>query len=1088
LVLATLLLAAGVAWAAQPNIIFVLTDDLGWGDLGCFYQNSIGGTKRHVTPNLDSFAAGGVQMRQHYCPAPVCAPSRASFLLGVHQGHANVRDNQFDKAIEDNHTVASTLRRAGYATALIGKYGLQGSGSSPAAWPAYPTKRGFDFFYGYVRHADGHQHYPGNDYPKGNSSAHRSPKEVYENDTEVSAGLDKCYTTDLFTARTKKWIVDHRDANPTQPFFVFLAYDTPHAALQLPTQAYPAGGGLSGGLQWLGTPSNMINTAFGTIDSYYHPDYAGTGWSDGARRFATGVRRIDSCVGDLVETLQDLNIDTNTLVAFSSDNGPHSESYLSGVSYDPREFDSFGIYDGIKRDCWEGGIRVPTLARWPGTLLTGAVVEQPSQFHDWLPTFLDAAGVTPPARSDGVSLLPMLTGTGAQRQPLTYVEYYNGSSTPSYAEFDPSHHGRKRNHMQVIFHEGLKGVRYDIQSHADDFEIYDVAVDPRETNNLASAMPALQLRMKNRVLQIRRPNGSVSRVYDNEYTPSAGNSGSNGLNYAVYEGNWLWVPAFETLAAVTTGRTATVDLTVRTRDDNFGLLFSGYVEAPGSGDYTFTVTSDSGALLRIHEATVVDDDYNHDGAARSGTIRLARGLHPIRIAYFHTNGAHTLDVEYSGPGIARQIVPASAFTVNATGTVQASSNYVWGGAGSVATPVDWDSAGNADPSRWDNAAAPDLSRHTVKIPSGGIRATDTLTLSSTGSITMTGGYLYLVDKGIHVADASALFALRGGHVDAQWLTPDAVGTFELAAGFVKLRGANEPIAAAATGYIDFTGDTGVLRLPNKDSAYLAGKLAAGRIRIDGLVPGGVGPTNTVNGRYFDNDIGVACVLVEAGSYRETVLSSNHPRTYLMLDECAGAAHAVDSSGYDAHGSDATGVQFGMTGIAGAAAAFDGSARIVTELGMNPNAGDFSIEMFVNTTSSAKQNTAAQQDGTGQGRSLILVEDYSPRSFYGGKTTQSGGQLVSGRWHHLVMVVDDNGGTDTIAFYIDGEVTPGGGTVTGEDADGAWVFGVHKQLSGNPYYGMLDEIAVYDRALTPEEVRAHYARSRLAPSGTVLMVE
>ncbi len=1090
--LAVLLLYMGSAIllrAAQPNIIFVLTDDLGWGDLGCFYQNGIAGARKHATPHLDTFAAGGVQMRQHYCPAPVCAPSRASLLLGVHQGHANIRDNQFDKALEDNHTLGRVLKEAGYTTALVGKWGLQGNGGSPAAWPAYPTERGFDYFYGYVRHADGHQHYPGNSYPPGNSGAHRSPKEVYENDTEVSAGLDRCYTTDLFTARTKQWIIDHVGAYPSRPFFVYLAYDTPHAALQVPTQAYPVGGGLMGGIQWVGTSNTMINTASGTIDSYRHPDYTGNGWTEAEERFATSVRRIDDCMGDLVKTLQDLNIDTNTLVVFSSDNGPHSESYLTGVTYAPSSFDSFGIFDGIKRDTWEGGIRVPTLARWPGTLQTGAIVEQPSQFHDWLPTFAAAAGIAPPARTDGVSLLPMLTGVGTQRPPLTYVEYFNNSSTPNYPEFDTSHKNRSRKQMQAVFHEGYKGVRYNVTSHSDDFEIYDVAVDSQETNDLAAAMPALQQQMKDRVLRIRRPDSGASRPYDNEYVPSVGISGSNGLNYAAYEGTWPWVPDVAALVPAATGRTGGVDLSMRTRDDNIGMQFSGYVEAQQTGEYTFYMTSDSGALLWLHDANVIDDDYNHDGSEVSGTIRLARGLHPIRIAYAHGTGAHVLDVLYEGPGISKQAIPASALFV--TATVTHAGDYVWGGAGSLAAPADWDSAANANPSHWGAATAPDPGVHAITIPSGGIARPGKLAVSSTGAVTMTGGYLYIATNGITVNGGNGgRFRLDGGHADVQWVAPHVTGSIEIVSGFLKARGNGEPIAAGSTGYINFTGDTGVLKLPDKGRTYLTNKLATGRIRIDGMTPAGMGQTNAINGRYFDNDIGTAFVLVEKGSYREAVLGGAHPHGYYMLDEHEPANHVLDSSGRSNHGTKAHGVIFGAAGIEDTAATFGNGDYVLLDRTTNPNGNSFSIEMFVRVTKlgTGNQNLLAQQDGGGQGRSLVLIGNGGAlSSYYGGATTSAGFTFGLDRWRHFVMTIEENGASDAITFYIDGKPTAGSGTKAGEDAGGAWVLGVHKSLTQNHFRGLMDEVAIYDRVLSQNEVEAHFAASRLAPTGTVLSV-
>src|SRR5512133_606562 len=161
----TLLGVPGIAAKPKPNIIFILADDMGWGDFGFQFQNkraklNVRSEPWTKTPNLDLMAARGVQMPNHYCPAPVSAPSRASLMLGRHQGHANVRDNQFDKAIDDNHTLASVLKAAGYSTAAFGKWGLQGQNKEATHWPAHPLNRGFDYFYGYMRHTDGHEHYP----------------------------------------------------------------------------------------------------------------------------------------------------------------------------------------------------------------------------------------------------------------------------------------------------------------------------------------------------------------------------------------------------------------------------------------------------------------------------------------------------------------------------------------------------------------------------------------------------------------------------------------------------------------------------------------------------------------------------------------------------------------------------------------------------------------------------------------------------------------------------------------------------------------------------------------------------------------
>jgi len=252
------LLALNVAWTQEkPNIIFILTDDLGYGDLGVFFQNQRAkeeGKAATFTPELDKLASEGVQLLDQYCAAPICAPSRGSLLSGRSQGHANVRDTQFDKALADNHTLATVLKTAGYSTAAFGKWGTQGRTEDVPNWPAHPNKRGFDYYCGYIRHSDGHEHYP-------KEGIYRGRKEVYENYIGVTDNLDKCYTGDLWTAAAKRWIVEQKKGeDKNKPFFVYLAYDTPHAALELPTQAYPEGGGLNGGMQWIGEPGHMINT------------------------------------------------------------------------------------------------------------------------------------------------------------------------------------------------------------------------------------------------------------------------------------------------------------------------------------------------------------------------------------------------------------------------------------------------------------------------------------------------------------------------------------------------------------------------------------------------------------------------------------------------------------------------------------------------------------------------------------------------------------------------------------------------------------------------------------------------------------
>ncbi|MCA9140585.1 MAG: arylsulfatase [Planctomycetales bacterium] len=640
---------------SKPNVIFILLDDMGWGDFGVLYQNTSKHSKRHQTPMLDRMAGEGMQLRSHYCPAPVCAPSRSSLLTGVHQGHAVVRDNQFDKALENNHTLATVMKAAGYKTWLVGKYGLQGAANgqdddwTPADWPAYPTKRGFDEFYGYVRHRDGHLHYPAETWELGNSESHRTPKQIWHNDNEVSKDLAKCYTTDLFAARSKDWITKHVQSGAKEPFFLYLAYDTPHAALQLPPVAFPDGDGLDGGLQWIGKPGHMINTATGTVDGYRHPDYTGKGWTDVEERFATMVRRIDDSIGDLMQSLRDLSIDQNTLVVISCDNGPHHESYLRDlndkpVNYTPQSFQSYGPFDGTKRDVWEGGIRVGTLAWWPGKIAPGSVSDSPSQFHDWMPTFARAAGIAPPARTDGVSLLPTLTGQGTQRPSQVYVEYFNGSRTPNYNDFQPSKRNQKRQQMQVVFVDGYKGVRVNIENHDQPFAIYDLANDPKELKNLAGTgdkFVELQKRMHDRVLQMRRPNASAPRPYDDVPIPSIKANVPAGWAYDVYEGDFPFVPDVADLAPTRTGRVD--DMVV---EKVIGAVrFQGFFVAPKTGTYKVTLKTSSPAFARIHDAQLIDADYGFKPDQEYTTeIRLAQGMHPITVTTI-ADGNVQLDLE-----------------------------------------------------------------------------------------------------------------------------------------------------------------------------------------------------------------------------------------------------------------------------------------------------------------------------------------------------------------------------------------------------------------------------------------------------------
>jgi arylsulfatase A-like enzyme len=652
-----------------PNVIFILTDDLGYGDVGVFFQNqrqkaADRSEPWHYTPNLDKMAASGAQLTQQYANAPVCAPSRASLLTGTHQGNALIRNNQFDKALENNHTLGTVLQAAGYATATIGKWGLQGVDEVGPNWPAHPLKRGFDAYFGYMRHMDGHEHYPV-------EGVYGGPKQVWYGYENVSAAMGKCYTTDLWTAAAKKYVTDHtKGPDLAKPFFLYLAYDTPHAVLELPTQEYPAGQGLHGGLQWLGTPGHMINTASGQVDSYVHPDYRSATydddrnaatpevpWPDTYKRYATAVRRIDDGVGDLLQLLKDLHLADNTLVVFTSDNGPSIESYLPAryAPNLPTFFNSFGPFDGIKRDCWEGGVRMPTLVAWPNRIPAGRVVTTPSIFSDWLATLADAAHVPAPARTDGVSLLPSLTGQGTQPESRVYVEYFEEGKTPAFEEFEPGRRGRRREQMQLLRLGDLVGVRYQVTSANDDFEIYDVVKDPSESTNLAlqPGYEQVQQQLKAQALQVRHANPTAKRPYDDALIPAFPTPARTtpGFAWKHVKGDFQWVAAENQQKASTHG-TARALGGKELRNKRGMMYYTAYLNVPTDGGYEFSLTTAGKAFVRLHEAALLDADFGYAaGTELTQRMPLQAGLHPIRIACLITkNTAPALKLQWKKDG------------------------------------------------------------------------------------------------------------------------------------------------------------------------------------------------------------------------------------------------------------------------------------------------------------------------------------------------------------------------------------------------------------------------------------------------------
>lgn len=648
----------------KPNIIYILVDDMGYGDIGVFFQNqrmkSNDRSKPYqITPCLDKMATSGAMFTQQYSNAPVCAPSRGSLLTGVNQGNANVRDNQFDKALEDNHTLGTVLKQAGYQTMAIGKWGLQGVEETGPYWPAHPLKRGFDSYYGYMRHMDGHEHYPV-------EGLYRGKKEVYENYNNVAEGLAKCYTTDLWTAMAKKQIVDHiKSKDASKPFFMYLAYDAPHAVLELPTQEYPKGKGLHAGLQWTGTPGHMINTASGIPDSFVYPDYANTTydddnnpvtkevpWPDTYKRYATANRRIDDGVGDILQLLKDLNIDENTLVVFSSDNGASIESYLpsSFVGVKPTFFASNGSFDGIKRDCWEGGVRMPVIVNWPKHITPEKVITTPSMLSDWMATFSEVAGIPAPARTDGVSLLPSLTGKGKQEKSLVYIEYFETGKTPDFKEFSAGHRNRKRGQMQLMRMGDYAGVRYDIKSAKDDFEIYDVVKDPEEVHNLAAkpGFEKMQMQMKASVLQARHADAEAPRPYDNVLIPSIKVSGklSSGFIREFFAGDFPWVISEKGLKPQNRGISSSIK---EERTNETGMvLCRGFIKVPADGQYSFSLKTSGRAYMRLHDASLFDADFGYQPEKELiQDVFLKEGHHPISVYLLKkSKGGETITIKW----------------------------------------------------------------------------------------------------------------------------------------------------------------------------------------------------------------------------------------------------------------------------------------------------------------------------------------------------------------------------------------------------------------------------------------------------------
>ncbi len=728
------------ASATRPNIIFILVDDMGWGDTSV-YPAEKGARKspRIPTPNLEKLANQGVQLRRHYTAAPVCAPARASLFGGVHQGHTEViRNNSFDAALENSHTLASVLREAGYATALIGKWGIGGgaeSGGTPETAAAWPTKRGFDYFFGYHNHLAGHRHYAKEE---SNADPDTGCNAIWDGDQVITEDLDTCYSTDLFTARAKKWIVDQQKANPEKPFFLALTLIAPHARLAVPSAPYPKGGGLKGGVQWLGKPGKMINTAKGDWDTFIDPKlkknekkwlgYAKENFPKGdpaklvmgAQRHGTMITRVDAALGDIIRLCKDLKIDKDTLIVFTSDNGPHNEpgavaatSEHPAPAQNPAFFRSYGDMDGIKRDVFDGGLRVPCLVYAPGIAKAGTVSQVPCQFHDWMATFAELAGVPKPMRSDGVSLLPLLKGAEATATPgIVYSEYSFGGGMAQHQDLAPNKAGRKRGEQQAIIFRAedgryLKALRTGIETGQEDFEIYDIAKDSHEATDIAAEFPEMQEKLRTAVLYNRRaydytrdPKAGVRRnacggfrKFDGTLVPANADAPATqpGLAMRQLKLSCPWVPEFDTLPGAATASASRVD-DLATVELPAGTVteFKGYITIPQDGQHWhFYLTLDqvegSKAYMKMHNFQLIDADATYkpgttatesaaanteeriDAKTGKKGIPLAAGVHEITLVVVQGEAAPgKVRLEWnSGPAgkqTKKVVIPAKAFS------------------------------------------------------------------------------------------------------------------------------------------------------------------------------------------------------------------------------------------------------------------------------------------------------------------------------------------------------------------------------------------------------------------------------------------
>lgn len=442
----------------KPNIIYILADDLGYGDVGCYGQKVI------RTPNIHRLASNGMKFTRHYAGASVCAPSRAVLMTGRDIGHASVRGNYetgphgFGAGLElqpEDFTIAEMLKQQGYTTAIVGKWGLGVEGTT-----GEPNKQGFDYSYGFLNQGHAHNQFP--------EYLFRNGKKVLIE--ENKAASRKRYSNDLFTDETLNFLKKTRQ----KPFFLYLAFTTPHAELLVPDDS------IFKSYKGKFTEQPYIQPQQAVSANNNFPGYNSQAYPMAA--YAASITHMDMCIGKIISMLQSKGLLENTLIIFSSDNGPAKEG-----GADPEFFHSSGALRGKKRDLYEGGIRVPLIASWPMMIKRNSVSSHISGFQDLMPTLAEISGYQFPSSvtGEGISFYATLKGDSSSQKQHDYL----------YWEF----HENKTSSQAVLI-GNWKAFRPDPQAR---LELYHLGQDPSEQINVADNHPD-QLRKMESILQNAR--------------------------------------------------------------------------------------------------------------------------------------------------------------------------------------------------------------------------------------------------------------------------------------------------------------------------------------------------------------------------------------------------------------------------------------------------------------------------------------------------------------------------------------------------------------------------------------------------------